>query len=101
MTIANIIAIILAALLGAAFGVAMYYKTGKNIYSTIVQLIGWAQTLDVVNEEKMNEVVEKLYENLPSVVSKIVSKQTLRNIAQAVYDQMKNWYKEKKEQEIE
>jgi hypothetical protein len=36
MTIANGVMIALAAILGATFGVALYYKTGKNIYSTII-----------------------------------------------------------------
>ena len=99
MTLANGVMIALAAILGATFGVALYYKTGKNIYQTIIQLIGWAQTLDVVNEEKMTEVVDKLYDNLPALVKKIASKNAIRAIAQQVYDQMKVWYNEKREQE--
>ena len=101
MTVINVIAIVLAALLGAMFGIAIYYKTGKNIYSTVVQLISWAQKLDIVNDEKMNEVVNKLYDSLPAIVQKFVTKSNLRAIAQQVYDWMKDWYMEKKDQETE
>ena len=85
----EVINIILTVLVVAVSAYAAYKKMGATIPEKAAYLIAQCAKLDLLGAEKMQIVVDKLYENVPTAFKSILTKQKLQTIAQSIYDKMK------------
>lgn len=90
MNTITIIDIILTAIIIVFAVINAYRKMGKTIYSKATFLIAEAAELDILGPEKMQRVVDELYEKyVPDFFKSFMNKQKLKEIAQSIYDDMK------------
>lgn len=90
MNTITIIDIILTALVIVFAVINAYRKMGKTIYSKATFLIAEAAELDILGPEKMQRVVDELYEKyVPDFFKSFMNKQKLEEIAQSIYNDMK------------
>lgn len=90
MNTINIIDIILTALVIVVAIICAYRKMGTTIRSKATFLIAEVAELDILGPEKMQTVVNELYEKyVPDFFKSFMTKQKLEEIAQSIYDDMK------------
>lgn len=84
---------ILAVILWAAFLiVSLYYKAKGNAVGLIAQLIALAeQEVGKTGPEKMDMVVDALYDYIPAAFRTILTREILREIAQGVFNWMRRY----------
>lgn len=87
----NWIYIVLSILVFVIGGLTAYFSTKSSITSMVSYLIAQAENTDLNGSEKMKYVVAKLYENVPSVFKSILTEEALEEIAQKVFDAMKEY----------
>lgn len=93
MTFIEVIDIILTVLVLAMGMYSAYRSTDKTINSKVSYLITEAAKLDLTGSQKMSEVVNELYGYVPAVFKKFFTKEKLEQIAQSVYNTMKEFAK--------
>ena len=90
MDINIVIDILLTAAIIAVALLNAFKEMGKTISEKVPYLIAEAAKLDLLGSEKMQRVVNELYEKyVPDVFKAIMTKQKLEEIAQKIYDNMK------------
>ena len=90
MNAITIIDIILTAIIIVVVIINAYRKMGTTIRSKVTFLIAEAAELDIPGPEKMQTVVDELYEKyVPDFFKSFMTKQKLEEIAQSIYDDMK------------
>lgn len=84
---------ILAVVLWVVFlVVSLYYKAKGNAVEMIAELIALAeQEAGKTGPEKMDMVVDWLYDYVPAAFRNILSRETLREIAQRVFNWMRRY----------
>lgn len=90
MTMETIIDVILTAIILVFVVINAYKNMGKTIREKTTFLIAEAAKLDILGSEKMQTVVNELYEKyVPDFFKSFMTKQKLEEIAQSIYDDMK------------
>lgn len=90
MTMETIIDVMLTVLVIVFVVLNAYKKMGKTIQSKATFLIAEAAELDILGPEKMQRVVNELYEKyVPDFFKSFMTKKKLEEIAQSIYDDMK------------
>lgn len=92
MNVATVIDFILTAVILVYVVINAYRNMGTTISEKARYLIAEAARLDLLGSEKMQTVVNELYEKyVPDIFKAIMTKQKLEKIAQDIYDDMKNF----------
>lgn len=85
--------IILGIIVFIVGGLAAYFGTKSSIISMVAYLIAQAENTTLIGSEKMAQVVDILYSNVPAVFKSILTKSTLEEIAQKIFDYTKEYAK--------
>ena len=91
MDIDSIISIVSLALTVIIFAWSLYEKTKGDATASVSALIAMAESTGLTGPEKMAMVVDRLYERIPVVFKRILSKQALETLAQWIFDYMKKY----------
>lgn len=75
----------------AIFAWGLYNRTKGNAAAAASSLIASAEETGLIGSEKMALVVDWLYDMIPAPFKSILNKQTLRIIAQKIFDYMKKY----------
>lgn len=99
MTTPEIIQFILYIVIIVIFGVeiilnAIINKTEISIKDQLPALISKMVELDIPGPEKMKKVITLIVADLPKLMKAIFSENRIRQMAQLIYDEMKNFAKE-------
>lgn len=99
MTTPEIIQFILYVVVIVIFGVeiilnAVINKTEISIKDQLPALISKMVELDIPGPEKMKKVIALIVADLPKLMKAIFSENRIRQMAQLIYDEMKNFAKE-------
>lgn len=99
MTTHEIIQFILYIVIIVIFGVefilnAIINKTEISIKDQLPALISKMVELDIPGPEKMKKVITLIVGDLPKLMKAIFSENRIRQMAQLIYDEMKNFAKE-------
>lgn len=97
MTINQIICLAVVALCSAGFGVALYFKVKGNLFAAVSELIAVAETTGLPGAMKMNNVVLALHDLVPAPMKSIFTVERLEKIAQYIFDWMRKYADEYKE----
>ena len=100
MNWSNIISIGIIVICAVGYGFAMYFKVKGNVLGAVSELIAMAEKTGLTGEEKMGKVVGQLAERVPSVLKGVLNEETLKKIAQFIFDWMREYaiaYEEKKD----
>lgn len=73
------------------FALSLYSISERNVYSIVSKLIAIAEETGLPGPEKMSMVVNGLYAIVPGVFKKILTKKKLEEIAQKIFDYMKEY----------
>ena len=88
---AEVISIIVAVVCAIMVGVLLYYRIKGNVVGEIVKLITIAEETGLPGSEKMEKVVDALYEKVPAAIRKILTKDRLKELAQNTFDWMRKY----------
>ena len=91
METSQIINIVLVVLCAAAYGVQLYFKTRGSVFESASQLISEIESSGLLGAEKMAFVVSKLFEMIPAPLKNVFTEKRLRELAQQVFDNMKQY----------
>ena len=91
MSFFEILEIIVIILCVVAYGFMLYFKVRGNIVGAVSELIALAEKTGLAGREKMAQVVEALYDKVPSLLRKILNKNRLQAIAQWIFDWMREY----------
>ena len=91
MDIDKIIAIASFVLTIIVFAWGLYQKVKGDAAKSVSSLIAVAETTGLVGKDKMELVVSWLYEKIPVPFKTILSKDTLEDLAQGVFDYMRKY----------
>ena len=91
MSFVEIADIVLAVACVAIYAVKIYFKIRGNVFEAASELIALAEGTGLDGAEKMALVVEELYNCIPAWLKKIFSRDDLQNIAQGVFNWMKQY----------
>lgn len=99
MTTPEIIQFILYIVIIIIFGVeivlnAIINKTEISIKDRLPALISKMVELDIPGPEKMKKVITLIIADLPKLMKAIFSENRIKQMAQLIYDEMKNFAKE-------
>lgn len=99
MTTPEIIQFILYIVIIIIFGVeivlnAIINKTEISIKDRLPALISKMVELDIPGPEKMKKVIALIIADLPKLMKAIFSENRIKQMAQLIYDEMKNFAKE-------
>lgn len=91
METSQIINIVLVVLCAAAYGVQLYFKTRGSVFESASQLISEIESSGLLGAEKMAFVVSKLFEMIPAPLKNVFTEKRLRELAQQVFENMKQY----------
>lgn len=99
MTTPEIVQFILYVIIIVIFGVeiilnAIINKTEISIKDQLPALISKMVELDIPGPEKMKKVIALIMADLPKLMKAIFSESRIKQMAQLIYDEMKNFAKE-------
>lgn len=99
MTTPEIVQFILYIIIIIIFGVeiilnAIINKTEISIKDQLPALISKMVELDIPGPEKMKKVIALIMADLPKLMKAIFSESRIKQMAQLIYDEMKNFAKE-------
>ena len=99
MTTPEIVQFILYIIIIIIFGVeiilnAIINKTEISIKDRLPALISKMVELDIPGPEKMKKVIALIMADLPKLMKAIFSESRIKQMAQLIYDEMKNFAKE-------
>lgn len=99
MTTPEIVQFILYIIIIVIFGVeiilnAIINKTEISIKDQLPALISKMVELDIPGPEKMKKVIALIMADLPKLMKAIFSESRIKQMAQLIYDEMKNFAKE-------
>lgn len=101
----EIIDLIVVIVTAVTYAIMLYNKTRGDVLAVVSELIAQAEKTGLTGPEKMDQVVQLLYDKVPPFLKKVMSEEMLRRMAQGIFDWMRNYadtYLEKKqEQEAE
>ena len=86
--ILNIVLIVLCA---ALYGLRLYFKTKGSVFEAASQFIADIENSGLVGPEKMAYVVSQLFALIPIPLKSIFTESLLQEIAQEVFDTMKEY----------
>jgi len=86
--ILNIVLIVLCA---ALYGLRLYFKTKGSVFEAASQFIAEIENSGLVGPEKMAYVVSQLFALIPIPLKSIFTESRLQEIAQEVFDTMKEY----------
>ena len=86
--ILNIVLIVLCA---ALYGLRLYFKTKGSVFEAASQFIAEIESSGLVGPEKMAYVVSRLFALIPIPLKSIFTESRLQEIAQEVFDTMKEY----------
>ena len=89
----NWISIVLGIAVFIVGGLVAYFSTKSSLTSMVSYLIAQAENTALTGSEKMAQVVAILYDKVPDIFKKILTKDTLEKIAQTIFDYMKEYAK--------
>ncbi len=89
--VSQILNVVLCVAIGLLAAWGAYKKTDGNIYKKVTLLIDEMSELDIVGKEKMDRVVDKLYDMVPLPFQNLLNKAAIRDKAQEVYNTMKDF----------
>jgi len=91
MSFIEIMDIVLVALCVLAYAVQIYLKVKCNVLEAVSELIALAESTGLAGSEKMAQVVERLYEKVPALLKKVLTKDDLQKIAQRIFEWMRRY----------
>lgn len=91
MELDKIITIVCFVLAMAATAWGLYQKVKGNSAAAVSELIARAEETGLLGREKMELVVNWLYETIPAPFKKFLNKETLQTLAQKIFDYMKKY----------
>ena len=99
MTTPEIVQFILYIIIIVIFGVEIILntivnKTEISIKDQLPELISKMVELDIPGPEKMKKVIALIMADLPKLMKAIFSESRIKQMAQLIYDEMKNFAKE-------
>lgn len=80
------IEIILFVILAVVTAILAYFQTKGNILAAVGAFIESIEGSGLVGKQKMDKVVDQLYEKVPGFLKKIFTKEKLREIAQDAFN---------------
>lgn len=101
MNVFDILEIVIVALCAITYGFMLYFKVKGNVLGAVSELIALAEETGLAGSEKMDKVVDELYEKVPGPLKRVLNKECLEKIAQTIFDWMRRYTTEyqKKQQE--
>lgn len=95
--ILNIVFLLIAA---AAIVGMLFFRTKGNLAEIVCELVAMEEEQEnLIGQEKMDDLIEVLYRNVPAVFRRILNKDQLREIAQSIFVWMRNYAKSYKERQ--
>jgi len=91
MTTAQIINIVLVVLCAAVYGISLYFKTRGSAAEAATQFIAEIENSGLLGPEKMAFVVGQLVGMIPLPLRTIFTAERLQEIAQEIFDNMKQY----------
>ena len=91
MTIINILEIMIVLICVFVYGFMLYFKVKGNLMEGVSELIALAEETGLPGNEKMEQVVNSMYEKVPKWLKKILNKHELEKIAQWIFDWMRKY----------
>lgn len=91
MDASEILCLVLFIIAIVIFVAALYFKHKGNIFGVISELIAFAEGTGLTGPEKMNMVIDNLFDRVPSMFQSLLTKEVLRTIAQYIFDCMKKY----------
>ena len=91
MNFANVLEIVVVVICAITYGIMLFFKIRGNVLGAVSELIALAEASGLTGAEKMGQVVDGLYSNIPAPFKKIFSKNCLQSIAQTVFDWMRKY----------
>lgn len=88
LEIADIILIVLCVL---AYAAKAYFQVKGNVLGAVSELVALAEESGLAGHEKMAQVVEELFLQVPHPLRKIFTKERIENIAQQIFDWMRRY----------
>lgn len=82
----EIIGIIAVVLCGAMLLAALYYRSRGSVVELVSRLIALAEATGLPGPEKMQQVVDGMYQYLPAPFRAILTREQLAKIAQDIFD---------------
>lgn len=91
MTWINIVEIVVVIICAVTYGMMLYFKVKGNLAEGVSELIALAEKTNLSGSKKMEQVVNAMYDKVPSWLKKILGKYELEKIAQWVFDWMRKY----------
>lgn len=88
-----ILKIIIVFLAIFVLGLITVLQTKSDLITDIEKNIALAETKPLTGEQKMSLVVDTVYKTVIPIAAMYFTKTRIKNIAQAVFDRMKDYYK--------
>jgi len=89
MNVYQILDLLIVVLAAVWFALGMYHKVKGNVFEVVSKLIAVAEGTGLSGVEKMTAVVDSLYDMVPVVFRKVLTKTRLEAIAQYIFDWMR------------
>ena len=77
-------------------GASFYLAIKKKIEEEAIDAINFAEDSDKKAQEKMEEAIEYIYINIPSMAKVFISKETIRTIVQKALDKIEDYVRKQK-----
>lgn len=91
MTWINIVEIVVVIICAITYGMMLYFKVKGNLAEGVSELIALAEKTELTGSKKMEQVVNAMYDKVPSWLKKFLNKYELQKIAQWVFDWMRKY----------
>lgn len=91
MNLLEIIDLIVVILCGVTYTIMLYNKTRGDVLEIVSELIAQAEVTGLTGSEKMEKVVDALYDKVPPFLKKVMSKPMLERMAQYIFDWMRKY----------
>lgn len=88
LEIADIILIVLCVL---AYAAKAYFQVRGNVLGAVSELVALAEETGLAGREKMAQVVDGLFQQIPSPLRKIFTKERIEDIAQKIFTWMRRY----------
>lgn len=98
----DVLEIVVVVLCAITYGLMLYFKVKGNLLGCVSELIALAESTGLAGKEKMAQVIDALYDKVPALLKKVLTKTCIEKIAQTIFDWMRRYSDEyRKNQEGE
>lgn len=96
MEFISVLEIVVVVICAITYGFMLFFKVKGNVLGAVSELIALAEASGLTGAEKMAQVVEALYAKIPAPLKKIFTQDRLEKIAQTIFDWMRKYADEYK-----